>query len=84
MLTLMLLVAPLVAAQAPAAFASERAVYRERLALDRALRREAVATVWLRPTAGTGRVDLDPLRSAVVSGDGARRSIGLGAVRWAR
>lgn len=44
-----------------------------------------LATVWLRPTADLGRIDVDLLHSAVVDPDGARRTgIGFAAARFAR
>lgn len=44
-----------------------------------------LATLWVRPTAELGRIDVDALRSAVVGADGKRRpDVGFGAVRFAR
>mgnify|MGYP001481134299 CR=1 FL=1 len=44
-----------------------------------------LATVWLRPSAELGRIDVDALRSAVIGADGKRRpDVGFGAVRFAR
>ena len=43
-----------------------------------------LATIWFRPAAASGRVALDPLRSALVAEDGERRTLSVGAARWVR
>ncbi|MBL8955249.1 MAG: hypothetical protein JNK82_31030 [Myxococcaceae bacterium] len=43
-----------------------------------------LATLWFRPVAASGELELDVRRSALVGADGARRAVAVGEARWSR